>query len=490
MRIRWSVRRFFCDHVECKRRVFAEHIDELADRHAQATPRFGLSLVRIGMESGGAPGARLAIKQGTITSGSTILRRLRTTSVRSAPAPVVIGVDDFALRRGQVYGTLFVDHQTHHVIDLIPERSSESATRWLAGHESISIVTRDRSSLYAKGIRDAHPEAIQIADRWHLLSNARDALIRLLDRHHREINTAQKTVAEEVALTPNPSATPIESAPATIVIEAPATPVSKARQDSLHRRERRLLRYRQVLALREQKTGIRAIGRQFGMSRNTVLRFLGAKEFPEHAKRHTHKEIDAFAKRLREWWDGGVHNARDLHRRVKALGFTGSWYCVRRLVAPWRDPQEKCSGAKSPIRARARYVPRISSKRLSWLLIKDDIPRKGDEAAVIARLRSEVPAIDRAVDLMRVFGTAVKERSREKLTAWMKCASEPASPAEMQSFATGLQQDWPGVVAAMDYAWSNGRTEGHVNRIKMIKRKMYGRAKFDLLRIRVLASGP
>jgi transposase len=470
--------------------VFAEQIDELADRHAQATPRFGQSLIRIGLESGGAPGSRLARKLGIIVSGATVLRRLRSMSLQPTPSPVVIGVDDFALRRGQVYGTLFVDHQTHRVIDIIPDRSRESTTRWLSTHGAISIVTRDRSSLYAKGIRDAHPDAVQVADRWHLLSNAREALIRLLDRHHREINSAQKAVAKDGATAANSPQTGNDSTTPAVITEPPE-PISKARQDSQARRGRRLLRYQEVLELRKQEMGIREIARELHMGRSTVLKFVRAGGFPEQARRHTQKSIDTFTNQIRAWWwDGGIHNAKELHRRIAALGFTGSWYCVRRLVAPWRVPTERCSGPKSTVRFHSTPVARISSKRLSWLLIKDDIARTPGETALIANLLSNVEAIRRATDLTRDFGTAVKQRCIAKLNEWMLRANDMTVPAEMTSFASGLQQDWPEVSAALEHPWSNGRAEGHVNRIKMIKRKMYGRANFDLLRIRVLASGP
>jgi len=186
------VRRFFCDQPDCCRTLFAEQIDDLARTRAQATPRFNQTLVRIGMEAGGEPGTRLSIKLGIVTSGDTILRRLRSTSLTAPASPTVIGVDDFALRKGRIYGTLFVDHRSHRVIDLIPERSSESTARWMGQHPSIEIVTRDRSGLYAKGIRDAHTAAIQVADRWHLLANSRQMLVRLLDRLHREIHAVDK----------------------------------------------------------------------------------------------------------------------------------------------------------------------------------------------------------------------------------------------------------------------------------------------------------
>jgi transposase len=490
VRIRWSVRRFFCDNAQCSRKLFAEQINEMAHRRAQGTKRFNHTLIHIGVESGGEPGARLSAQLGIRTSGDTILRRLRTMPLPQPTTPGVIGIDDFALRRGQRYGTVFVDHQSHRVIDLIPERSSEATSQWLKQREQIGIITRDRSGLYAKGIHDALPHATQVADRWHLLVNAREALVRLLDQHHRQINLAQNMAAEQSGAESDSAGISGQMTMAPPVQIEPSRPVSKARRDQICRRERRLARYREAIELREQGMGIRAIGRKLHMDRRTILRFLRASEFPEHAKRQTRKTVDAFANQIRQWWESGVHNARELHQRAVAIGFSGSWYCVRRLVAPWRDPAERCTGRKSPIRAKEKPPLRISSKRLAWLLLKDDIKRTSEETSLATRLVETVEAIGCAKRLCREFNDVVKQRSVEKLNAWMLQAEDSASPEELRGFAAGLKQDWEEVSAAMQHHWSNGRTEGHVNRIKLLKRKMYGRAKFDLLRIRVLASGP
>jgi transposase len=188
VRLRWKVRRFFCHQPTCRRRIFAEQIPALAKKRGRSTPRRDEALVAIGLEAGGEPGARLGRELGLITSGDTILRRLRLSAptlllCRAANRELTeIGIDDFALRRGQRYGTILVDHHSHHVVDLLPERSSESAAQWLKGHPSIKLVTRDRAGAYAKAVAQALPQALQVADRWHLTANLHEALVRSLDR--------------------------------------------------------------------------------------------------------------------------------------------------------------------------------------------------------------------------------------------------------------------------------------------------------------------
>lgn len=498
VKIRFLARRFFCDNPVCDRLIFSEQLEELVVRRGQSTPRFNRKLLDIGLEAGGEPGARLSIKLGIPTSGPTILRRLRGTSLPAEEKPSVIGVDDFALKRGQVYGTLFVDHHSHRVIDIIPDRSSESTAAWLRRHESIRIVTRDRSALYAKGIRNAQPDAVQVADRWHLLHNAREALIDQLDRDYREVTAAHAEASNEMAS--KASASDVSSEPPASIDSSKAraidTPVeltvqrstpTKAQLDSQVRRERRLERYHKIIGLRQQGAGIRAIARALGVSRNTVQKFIRAASFPEHSKRCTRKGVDPFVKQIRAWWDAGIHNAREIHRRAKELGFVGSWFCIRRLVAPWRDPRLACSGPRSSVRVKAPLLSRFNSNRLSWLLIRDEIDRAEDESLLLTKLLFRSASIATATRLCREFGTIVRSRDETKMRDWIRNAMAQVDSPAMASFATGLRQTQEEVCNAMTHHWSNGRAEGHVNRIKMIKRKMYGRANFDLLRIRVLA---
>jgi len=501
--LHWLVRRFFCSRADCTRTIFAEQLPKLAAHRARTSLAFDASLVDLGLECGGEAGRRLGKAQGIPTSGDTILRRLRALSLEGQPQPQHVGVDDFAFRKGQRYGTVIVDHDTGRVADLLPERSSESTAAWLAAHETVVVVTRDRSTLYAGGIDAGLPEAVQVADRFHLHMNLRESLVKTLERHRGEVTAAAiaasaappALASEPVAATAPPGLPPIEAAAASPAVPTPPAVriapavvrpqhVSKAAQLAAASRERRFKRYEQVVALAAQDTSIRKIVQEVGISRATVRTFLAAGGFPEKSPKctagrsQTNQPIHRFAGSLREMWDAGVHNASELLRKIKAAGFTGSDHMVRQYIEPWRQG----SVATEP-------VVKIHSKRLFWLLFKDNIVRTPQEQKIIEQLRGSCPEIRVGADLAREFGSILQEGTAEGMLGWIGRA-QTSAVAELKSFADGLVRDWPSVKAAVELPWSNGRAEGHVNRIKLIKRKMYGRAKFDLLRIRVMARGP
>jgi len=516
MVLRFSTRRFFCDGADCPRRIFAETLPDLARRHARGTSRLDGALVKIGMECGGEPGRRLCGQLGINISGDTILRRLRGAPPATADthAGAIIGVDDFAFRRGQTYGTIVVDHQSGGVIDLLPDRSSKSLEGWLTARPVLpGVVTRDRSGVYAKAVAAAAPDAVQVADRWHLLANCRDALVRVLDRHHASIAQAMPAVVVPppavVATVPCTDATPVEAViseaapsaaestgtptPVPAATPLPSSPRSQSAQWSIDRRAKRLARYERVLELRRQGHSRRSIIRELKMSSSQVAKLLKAGAFPERAKARYHKQVDRYIDALRARWAEGERNARVLARHLRTLGYAGGYDMVRRHVSSWRTPAERLQvvGPRPTVRAAVpAKLNRPGSHRLSWLLIKDDIARDAGDAALLEELLKSCEPIRVATDLARSFGAAVRARDLTALTAWHKRASDPGSTREMNGFAESLSRSWPEVSAAVEYKWSNGRTEGHVNRLKLIKRKMYGRAKLDLLRIRVTGSGP
>ena len=494
----WA-RRFFCDNLDCRRRIFAEQLPELARRRARRTPRLDQTLVQVGLECGGEPGRRLCGQLGIATSGDTILRRLRAMPAVNGPVGNVIGVDDFAFRRGRRYGTIIVDHESGDPIDLLDDRGSASLEAWLAARPNApSVVTRDRSGTYAKAIATAAPEAVQVADRWHLLANCREALVRILDRHHAPITEAMKaarSIVPDQGTDPDMGQTAVNPPPAIDVPTVPpaSAPISRNQQQSLERRAKRLARYEHVLELHRQGLSQRAITRQMKMSRTQVIKLLGAGAFPERAKTHRAKQVDRFVEQLRQRWDSGVRNARELTKHIRSLGYTGGGDMVRRCVAPWRTSQEreKLRGAKpKPRSLPSMKLQRPSSDRLSWLLIQDDLDRREGESELLDELQRNCEPIRSAGNLARSFREAVRARDINGLTAWTQRATQQTIANEMNGFAEGLIRNWPEVRAAIELPWSNGRTEGHVNRLKLIKRKMYGRANFDLLRIRVMARGP
>lgn len=190
VQLKLRVRRFRCTNANCLRQTWTETIPEILERYARRTQRLTQSLRHIAYALGGKPGNRLAIQLRMPTSRDTLLRILRAGPHTHPVPPRVIGVDDWAKRKGQSYGTIIVDLERCCVIDLLPDREPQTDAAWLAQHTSIEIVARDRSAQYAQGIQQGAPQAQQVADRWHLLKNLWDVVDRCL-----------------TSLKPNPSST-------------------------------------------------------------------------------------------------------------------------------------------------------------------------------------------------------------------------------------------------------------------------------------------
>src|SRR5262245_13701740 len=217
-----TARKFFCKNADCPRVVFCERLPELVPRHARSTSRLADVQRAIAFALGGEPGSRLAAKLGLPSSPATLLRRAKQAALTPVAPPRVLGVDDWAWRKGQSYGTLLVDLERGRVIDLLPGRDGEALRQWLKDHPGIEVISRDRASAYAQAAADAAPQARQVADRWHLLKNVREMLERFFERHRDKLKAVaaaltQPLVWQETAPDP-PSygeAKPEEVGPAT-----------------------------------------------------------------------------------------------------------------------------------------------------------------------------------------------------------------------------------------------------------------------------------
>lgn len=201
IRLKLHVRRFLCDNRLCPQRTFAERLPDFLPARAQRTGRFTQALEVLGFSLGGAAGSRAARRLRFSSSRDTLLRVVRASPLPVLEPPRVLGIDDFALRKGHVYGTIFVDLQQHRPVDLVPERTSEMLEGWLLEHPGCEIIARDRSNEYARGATAGAPEALQVADRWHLLCNLRDALEHVLTRRRGQLRTLPP-----LPISPQPSA--------------------------------------------------------------------------------------------------------------------------------------------------------------------------------------------------------------------------------------------------------------------------------------------
>ncbi|MFO1349915.1 MAG: ISL3 family transposase [Gammaproteobacteria bacterium] len=497
--VQLRVRRFYCDNAECERRTFSERLSGFADAYQRRTVRLQATLQRFGFALGGEAGARLAERLGMAVSADTLLRAIRRFVPPAAGTLRAIGIDDWAYRRGHRYGTLVVDLHTHRPIEVLPDRQSETVEAWLKAHPEVRVISRDRAGAYAEAARLGAPHAVQVADRWHLLQNVREVIERFLYRHLKTVTHVAKALAAQ-ASTPPPEPTP----PATTTADrdqacAPTStelppPRTRAQRDQAQRRERRLARYEEVVKLHQEGMSIRGIAQTFQMHRRTVRLMLRAGHFPERAARKPRpRQLDPFLAYLRLRWDEGCHNATTLWREITARGYCGALSLVNSAVLPWRYEQPRYRRGASKRRATPPLSPPAipSPRRVSWWLLSlvkkpKDAAAHAEQQRFVERLCAEQPEIYTARHLANEFIRLVRERQVAEFDGWLS-QMRTCGLAALKSFAEGLQRDREAVKAALALPWSNGITEGHVNRLKCLKRQMYGRAKLELLRLRVLA---
>jgi transposase len=328
VRIELRARRFFCDNDECGQWIFTERLRETAPWYARRTRRLSRTLERITLTAGGAAGARLAQQLGILASGVTLLRQLRhQPPSEGGGAPRVVGIDDWAWRKGRRYGTILCDLERGKAIDLLPERSAENTERWLRAHPGVEVISRDRVSLYAEAATKAAPQAVQVADRWHLLHNLSEALVDALRPHHRLLSEVAHVVTASEKPSPVAVAQPSAVAP-------PLSRVERVRQQN---RERRLARYEAVMKLARQGLSQREITRPCRLNRTTVRRWVSAGSFPERKPSRHRSTIDRHREYLETRWQQGCRNAAQLWRELRARGFAGRPHNLRRpRTAPKR----------------------------------------------------------------------------------------------------------------------------------------------------------
>lgn len=516
--LRVRVRKLFCRDQDCPQIIFCERLPQLAAPYGRRTERLHNEQCQIGFDLGGEAGMRAARRQAMPVSAATLVRFVRNAPLDERPTPRLLGVDDWALRKGQVYGTILVDLEQHRPIDLLSDRSADTLARWLQAHPGVEIITRDRANDYAEGATRGAPDAIQVADRFHLLQNVREMLERLLARHQAALRTAAATFSTdqpESASTVDPSA--VEAGVAAFGNAEPqqqandaattstegkvnetANRLTKYKLEQDRRHTQRQARYDKVRELHAAGMSRRAIARHLHMSLHTVRTFVSADQFPERAtKRKMPSKLDPYLSYLREQLAAGNDNAAQLWRNLRDdFGYPGPrplvsrWVAKHRNLCPQPSPAEPKPGRRGrPVTAtpQAQRAPVLSARQAAWLLVRQPTDLDESDCLRIARLCQHAPELQAVYSLVQEFAWMLRQRQPDHFDDWLARA-DASGAAELQGFAAGLQRDYAAVCAALSLPFSNGQVEGQVNRLKMIKRTMYGRAKFDLLRQRILAA--
>ena len=466
-----TVRRFFCDNRACARKIFAERTDTIARRYRRKTTRLDDLLLQLVWRVGAEAAAAIARLVGLTLSPDAVLYRFKQANAPTAlrESPEVLGIDDFAFRKGQTYGTILIDLTTRTPIDLLPDREKATVETWLKEHPGAKIVSRDRSAVYADAIREGAPEAIHVADRFHLLKN-------LMETLQAQIGKESKAIRE--VLIPKTSSAAEDAIEEDRADEGPARLTRRQQRAREESRQKRFERWQHVHTLYKEGYAKKEIARKMSLDINTVRTYLLSDTFPER-QRHSpvNGPLTPYKEYLLSRWEAGCQNALQLWREVKAKGYTGSATTVRDFVLPLRQP------GMTPAAKRAeRSVP--SPRALSWWLVLPE-RRTAEQVQTAERLCAACPSLAESRDLATSFQEMMRRRAVGELDGWL----ERAKASRLSCFATfvrGILADKAAVEAAFTYEWSNGPTEGHVNRLKFIKRQGYGRASFDLLKRRVL----
>jgi transposase len=475
-----QVRRFRCRNPGCPAVTFAEQARGLSERYRRRSIPLLAMLAGFGLELAGRAAARLAGTLGIAVHPATVLRLVAAMPDQEiTAAPEVLGVDDFALAKGQVYGTVLVDMRTGDVIDLLPDREAATLEAWLTARPGAGVICRDRAGNYAEGARAGAPGAIQVADRWHLWHNLAEYAEKTVAGHRGCLKDQPGSGDAGGSDAHGTDGTPEQEPPG----QAEDAKVPPDGFLDACGRERRLVartreRYAEIRGRLDAGESLSAISRVTGLDRKTVQRFARAGSADELLGKATSREsrLDEFKPYICQRWNEGVTDAAALHAELQERGWAGSVQTVRRYVRPFR--QAAAAPGPAPAVPKTRQITR-------WLLTRPD-HLQADEQAQLAAIRARCPHIDALAGHVTAFAEMMTARTGSRdLEAWLT-AVEADDQAGLRSLATGIRNDQQAVTNGLTLHWNSGRVEGTVNKIKMIKRQMYGRAGFDLLRKRVI----
>jgi transposase len=470
VRVHVAVRRFRCGEKACEREVFTERFTTWISSYARRMARAWELIKCLSIETSCRSTARISKAIHLPVSSSATLRKLHILDLPELKRASIIGVDDFAFTRSQSYGTLVVDLETNHPIDLLPDRTAPTLATWLKAHPEVTIIARDRSTEYANGISQGAATATQVLDRWHLLKNLTEALERVVQQEQKAI----KTLAKSWGIQPRQRTKNEEL----------------AREQS---RQQRQQRYQAIRSLHEKGRNLSEIQRELGFHPSTIRRAVAGDALPERQANHTAPSIlQPFIGYLEQRWSEGCRNASQLWRDIKLEGYSGTDKQVLRWAQERREvPFKHRTIDPTTVKQLPPAPPSRSSKvslaprQLAWLLQKHDDELSDDETLLITDLVEIAPQLKNARTLAHDFQALFFKKKADLVDPWIARA-QACSMSALQTFATGLLRELQAFKAAVTLPWSNGPLEGNINKLKCIKRQMYGRASFPLLRKRVL----
>jgi transposase len=475
--------RWRCGNSQCRRKTYADQVCPLAPSHARRTRRVASLVQMIGHGAGGLPGQRLLQRLSMPVSDDTILRQLKRSAKSRDGATNLhaVGIDDWAWRKGSSYGTIMVDLERRQVVDVLEDRSADGTANWLRQHPNVAFIGRDRCGLYAQGGRDGAPQARQVADRFHLIQNLRQAI-------EAQLNRTSMATSRPVLPRPGDCAEDDFTRPS-----GPQGQQGLAEHHHIIRDARLRSRrdtHQRIQSLRDARKPLSFIAQEVGLDRRTVGKWLEATAPPtRRPKALAPGSPNYFHEYLARRWSEGRVRGRDLFDEIKLQGYAGSYSHLERLLSTWRTVTSVAPEHLRTAETHRLVDPAtgngIAPNIAAILCMK---PRGQMNAKQMAKVDAMKAASSEFAAMRRFamrFRGLFRSGNTSALDDWLTDVGQSGIYA-LQRFARTIKRDIAAVYNAMTTIWSNGQTEGQINRLKTLKRAMYGRAGIELLRARML----
>ncbi|QNL48139.1 ISL3 family transposase [Olivibacter sp. SDN3] len=456
-RILLRARKFYCLTDECPLKVFTERFDNHFRSYQRKTERLQDRLLNIAIEAGGKSGERICGEFSIPVSDTTLLRIIDRAQLPKSNEVVALGVDDWAIRKRERYGSILVDLAANRPIGLLGDREEKTLSGWLKERHKIQVISRDRYGNYQRGSTKGAPQAIQVTDRWHLLKNLGEAVRKILDREHAAMKRVRDVQSEISHASPR-------------ILKSMASP-------------RQQEKFREVKRLLQQDIPIREIARRFKMSRITVRKYKHCEELPRKtyiSPTGLEEHLGYIKKRKAE---NPAIQLRQLHTELKGRGYQGAYSTLSDGLARHSLAMGKKKGIKTVLPSDlSLWRP----SRSAMLFFNDPKKLSGDEPNILNQLCTASIVLRKSLFFIRQFRQMMfKDQSSSGLQDWIQSVSDSSIP-ELCGFAKGLRQDFAAIKNAFDLPWSNGPVEGNVNKLKTLKRQMYGRCSLRLLEKRLI----
>ncbi len=412
--IELRVRKFFCINTECKRRIFTERLASIVLPWARRTTRFASQLTAIALANGGAAGVRLSQRLGFNISRNTLLNLVRRIPLPLFDSLKIVGVDDFCFRKCKTYGTIVVDLEKNRPVTLLKDRSAETLSSWLKEHPGIEVVSRDRAKAYEKGIKEGAPNAIQVADRFHLLQNLAQTLYEMFGIYSKDLKEVEQVYNQ---------ASVIKDEENIVVATYPseAQPPVKQKQKAEQRRAKRKENHQKTWELHSQGMNAGVIAQKLGISRTTVFRNLRNPTFIERRGRSDKGRtlVSSYQDYIIKRWNEGCRETKIIFEEIKQQGYSGSYATVTRYTARLRE----CQGLKKRQRYSTKRLPKIikpSQKILTpysatWLILGSsniDIS-ESERDEIIMSLKTKNPSLKEGIELALNFISLVNQKNQK-----------------------------------------------------------------------------